>query len=163
MNDTRPITSRLITIAPVKKSIRVNTRQARAFNVFTEGLGRWWPKHGNNRPAMIKTVILEPRVGGEWVEVYADGSRTTVGTVLTWEPPHRFVMTWEYTCVAKTDPGIGSEVEVRFIAEGEDATRVELEHRLFERLGLEDGAKHRESVARGWPEMLNLFKIETDR
>jgi uncharacterized protein YndB with AHSA1/START domain len=158
MNDTRPIT-----IAPVKKSIRVQTRQARAYEVFTEGLGRWWPKHANNRPAMIKTVILEPRVGGNWYEVYEDGSRTTVGSILTWDPPHRFVMTWEYTCVAKTDPGIGSEVEVRFIAEGAEATRVELEHRLFERLGLDDGTKTRESVNGGWPLMLDLFKAEAEQ
>jgi uncharacterized protein YndB with AHSA1/START domain len=158
MNDPRPIT-----IAPVRKSIRVNTRQARAFEVFTEGLGRWWPKHGNNRPAPIKTVILEPRTGGRWYEVYEDGSEQTVGAILTWEPPHRFVMSWEYTCVAKSDSGIGSEVEVRFIAEGEDATLVELEHRLFERMGHEVGAKTRESVNGGWPLMLELFKAEAER
>ena len=64
MNDLRPTTKGPITIAPVRKSIRVNTRQARAFDVFTDGLGRWWPKHGNNRPAPIKTVILEPRSVG---------------------------------------------------------------------------------------------------
>lgn len=158
MNDTRPIT-----IAPVKKSIRVGTRQERAFTVFTEGLGRWWPKHGNNRPAMIKTVTLEPRVGGHWYEVYEDGSQTEVGTILIWEPPHRFVMTWEYTCVGKSDSGIGSEVEVRFIADGMDATRVELEHRLFERMGVEIGGKTRESVNGGWPLMLDLFKAEAER
>jgi uncharacterized protein YndB with AHSA1/START domain len=158
MNDPRPIT-----IAPVRKSIRVNTRQARAFDVFTDGLGRWWPKHGNNRPAPIKTVALEPRVGGDWYEVYEDGSRTKVGTIITWDPPHGFVMTWEYTCVWKSDPGIGSEVEVRFIAEGDDVTVVELEHRLFERMGIEGGAKTRESVNGGWPLMLELYKAEAER
>jgi|AraplaMF_Col_mMF_1032025.scaffolds.fasta_scaffold00123_16 uncharacterized protein YndB with AHSA1/START domain len=158
MNDPRPIT-----IAPVRKSIRVNTRQARAFEVFTEGLGRWWPRHGNNRPAPIKTVILEPRVGGRWYEVYEDGSEQTVGAILTWEPPHRFVMSWEYTCVWKIESDVGSEVEVLFIPEGAEATRIELEHRLFERLGLEGGTKTRESVNGGWPAMLELFKAEAER
>jgi uncharacterized protein YndB with AHSA1/START domain len=158
MNDTRPIT-----IAPVRKSIRVGTRQARAFDVFTTGLGRWWPKHGSNRPAMIRNVVLEPRVGGRWVEHYEDGTEQTVGEILAWDPPHRFVMTWDYTCVGRSDSGIGSELEVRFIAEGENATRVELEHRLFERMGLEIGGKTRESVNGGWPLMLDLFKAEAER
>ena len=163
MNDPRPVQVGPITIAPVRKSIHVHTGQARAFEVFTEGLGRWWPKHSNNRPAPIQTVVLEPEVGGHWYEVYEDGSRTMVGTILTWDPPHRFVMSWEYTCVWKSDPGIGSEVEVRFIAEGEHATLVELEHRLFERMGLEGGTKTRESVNGGWPLMLDLFKAEAER
>jgi uncharacterized protein YndB with AHSA1/START domain len=158
MNDSRPIT-----IAPVRKSIRVNTRQERAFDVFTNGLGRWWPKHANNRPAPIKTVILEPEVGGRWYEVYEDGSETTVGTILSWQPPHRFVMSWEYTCTWKADSGVGSEVEVRFIPQGADTTLVELEHRLFERLGLEGGTKTRESVNGGWAGMLELFKADAEK
>jgi uncharacterized protein YndB with AHSA1/START domain len=158
MNDPRPIT-----IAPVRKTIRVNTRQQRAFDVFTTGLGRWWPKHGNSRPAMIKAVILEPRVGGRWIERYEDGSEQTVGEILSWEPPHRFVMSWDYTCVGRSASGIGSELEVRFIAEGNDTTLVELDHRFFERMGVEVGAATRESVNGGWPLMLDLFKAEAER
>ena len=158
MNDPRPIA---ITIAPVKKSVRVNTRQARAFEVFTASLGRWWPKKTFGT-APLQRIVFEPFVGGRWYEVDGNGSEITVGRVLAWEPPHRFVVTWEVSCSWKLDPGVGSEVEVRFIAEGEDATRVELEHRLFERMG-EPGANIREEVDGGWLDLLHLFKAEAER
>ena len=36
-----------IVIAPVRKSVRVKAPVARAFDVFTSGLSRWWPlDHG---------------------------------------------------------------------------------------------------------------------
>ena len=158
MNDPRPIA---ITIAPVRKSIRVNTRQARAFSVFTESLGRWWPKKTFGT-APLKSIVFEPRVGGRWYELGEDGAETTVGRILAWEPPQRFVVTWEVSCTWKLAPGAGSEVEVRFIAEGEDVTRVELEHRLFERMG-EPGANIREEVDGGWLGLLELFKAEAER
>jgi uncharacterized protein YndB with AHSA1/START domain len=160
MNEPRPIRTP-ITIAPVRKSIRVNTRQARAFEVFTTSLGRWWPKKSFGS-SPLKCIVFEPRVGGRWYEVGEDGSEITVGRILAWEPPQRFVVTWEVSCTWKVDPGIGSEVEVRFIAEGEDATRVELEHRLFERMG-EHGATIREEVNGGWLGLLELFKAEAER
>jgi uncharacterized protein YndB with AHSA1/START domain len=157
MNDTRPIT---LTIAPVRKSIRVNTRQARAFEVFTAGLGRWWPKKTFGA-APLKSIVFEPHVGGRWYELGEDGTETTVGRILTWEPPHRFVVTWEVSCTWQLEPGVASEVEVRFIAENEDSTRIELEHRLFERLG-EPGANIRAEVNGGWLALLELFKAEAE-
>jgi hypothetical protein len=72
-------------------------------------------------------------------------------------------MSWDYTCVGESESGIGSELEVRFLADGADATRIELEHRLFERMGLEVGAKTRDSVNGGWPLMLDLFKAEAEQ
>ena len=158
MNDTRPIP---ITIAPVRKSIRVNTRQARAFEVFTASLGRWWPKKTFGA-SPLKSIVFEPRLGGRWYELGEDGTETTVGHILVWEPPHRFVVTWEVSCTWKLDSGAASEVEVRFIAEGEDVTRIELEHRLFERTG-GAGANIREEVNGGWLALLELFKAEAER
>jgi len=57
---------------------------------------------------------------------------------------------------------VSSEVEVRFIAQGTDATLVELEHRKFERLGAEAGASMRKDVDGGWPRMLEHFKNEAE-
>ena len=153
MND-----SQRIAIAPVRKSILVRTSQARAFEVFTTGLDRWWPKSHYVGPTQVTKDILEPRLGGRWYEIGEDGAETTVGRILIWEPPHRFAFSWEINGDWKPDSGPGSEVEVRFIAEGENSTRVELEHRLFERIGFEGGTKMRNSVDGGWLGILETFK-----
>ena len=151
-----------ITIAPVRKTIRVNASAARAFEVFTAGLGRWWPiDHGVGKTPR-KSVGMETRLGGHWYELAEDGTRTDVGRIVAWEPPQRFVMTWDINSQWKPDATIGSEVEVRFIAEGATATRVELEHRKFEQMGAEGGAKMRKDVDGGWPGLLELFKAHVE-
>jgi uncharacterized protein YndB with AHSA1/START domain len=154
--------NQVITIAPVRKTIRVNASAARAFEVFTAGLGRWWPiDHGIGKTPR-KSVGMETRLGGRWYELAEDGTRTDVGRIVAWEPPQRFVMTWDINSQWKPDTAIGSEVEVRFIAEGANATRVELEHRKFEQMGAEGGAKMRKDVDGGWPGLLELFKAHVE-
>ena len=151
-----------VSIAPVRKSIRVNASQAHAFEVFTAGLGRWWPRdHGIGHKPM-KTAVMETQAGGRWYELAEDGSQATVGRIIVWEPPERFVMTWDINSQWKPDTTINSEVEVQFIPDG-DATRVELEHRKFERLGAEGGEKMRKDVDGGWPGLLELFKAAAER
>jgi uncharacterized protein YndB with AHSA1/START domain len=152
------MTTRTLTIAPVKKSIRVATGQAHAFEVFTSGLDRWWPRNASIGTAPMKANVLEPRLGGRWYQLGEDGSRADVGKILVWEPPHRFVMTWDINSNWKPDTHVSSEVEVRFVADGPDATLVELEHRKFEQMGAEAGAKMRKDVEGGWPGKLDLFK-----
>jgi len=155
---TRTVTK----IAPVRKSIRVQASQAHAFEVFTSGLGRWWPRKAGIGDAPMKAMVLEPRLGGRWYELAEDGSQADVGRILVWEPPHRFVVSWDINALWKPDPAIGSEVEVRFVAEGRDATLVELEHRKFEQMGAEAGASMRKDVDGGWPGMLEHFKKEAE-
>ena len=151
-----------VRIAPVRKSLRVNARPEHAFDVFTSGLGRWWPlDHGIGKTPR-KGVAMETRLGGSWYELAEDGTRTHVGKIIAWEPPHRFVMSWDINSQWKPDTAVGSEVEVRFIAEAADATRVELEHRKFETLGAEGGAKMRKDVDGGWPGLLELFKSHVE-
>jgi hypothetical protein len=86
--------TRTITIAPVKKSIRVATDQAHAFDVFTSKLGSWWPRKATIGKPPMKTAVFEPRLGGRWYELSEDGSEANVGKVLVWEPPHRFIVSW---------------------------------------------------------------------
>jgi len=83
-----------------------------------------------------------------------------VGKVLVWEPPERFVISWDLNSNWKPDTTVSSEVEVRFIAQG--TTLVELEHRKFERLGAEAGASMRKDVDGGWPRLLEHFKDEAE-
>ena len=156
------MTMAAIKIAPVRKSIHVKASQARAFEVFTSGLGRWWPRdHGIGKKPM-KSAVMETRLGGRWFELAEDGTQTNVGRIIVWEPPSRFVMTWDINSEWKPDAVINSEVEVRFVSDGADATRVELEHRKFERMGPQAGEKMRKSVDGGWPGMLERFKAEAE-
>jgi len=150
--------SQTLKIAPVRKSLIVKAAQAHAFEVFTNRLDSWWPKTHGIGASPIEKSLIEPRQGGRWYTTHQDGSETVVGHMLVWEPPHRIVFSWEISAAWKPDPAVGSEVEVRFVAQDPRTTRVELEHRKFEVMGREDGEKMRGSVDGGWPGLLELFK-----
>ena len=144
-----------ITITPVRKTIHVRASQVHAFEVFTAGLATWWPRgHGIGDEPMDKPVF-EAKLGGRWYELGQNGAEAEVGTVQVWEPPHRFIVSWNIDSRWKPAQ-IGSEVEVRFVPDGE-GTRVELEHRKFEVMGETDGAKMRADVDGGWPGILEVF------
>jgi uncharacterized protein YndB with AHSA1/START domain len=146
-------------IAPVKKSVLVAGTPQQAFEVFTAGIDRWWPKqtHSLGKTPAVASVI-EPRQGGRWYTRHEDGSECVVGHVRVWEPGARLVIGWEISPDWKPDArtAFASEVEVRFVAQA-GGTRVELEHRDFERLGAEGGAKMRRDVDGGWPTILELY------
>jgi uncharacterized protein YndB with AHSA1/START domain len=151
-----------VRIAPVRKSLRVNAAPERAFEVFTSGLGRWWPlDHGIGKTPR-KAVVMETRLGGRWYELAEDGTETNVGRITVWEPPRRFVMSWDINSQWKPDTTVSSEVEVQFLPDG-NATRLELEHRKFERMGAEGGEKIRKDVDGGWPKLLELFKNAAEK
>ncbi len=148
-----------IKIAPVHKTIVVAATPAQAFEVFTAGLNRWWPKSHGLGTTPVRESRIEPFVGGRWHSTFEDGSEAVVGHVLVWQPPERFVCTWEISAKWRPDPrpAFTSEIEVRFSHDGSGGTRVELEHRNFERMGPLDGESMRNGVDRGWPGLLELF------
>jgi len=154
--------TRTLHIAPVKRRIVVNVPPARAFEVFTAGVDRWWPKKAHIGATAPREIEIEPRLGGRWIEHGSDGEDTVVGHILVWEPPHRFVVSWEIDCHWQPDSEVATEVEVCFIDVPPDSTRVELEHRGFERMGADDGNTLRGSVDGGWPGMLDLFKAAAE-
>ncbi|MGD0191074.1 MAG: SRPBCC family protein [Rhizomicrobium sp.] len=119
-----------IKAAPVRKTVRVNAAPERAFDVFTAHFDAWWPKSHHIGKADMKQAVIEPHAGGRWYEKDVDGSECDWGTVLVWEPPHRVVLSWKINAKFEIDETVGSEVEVRFIAEAGGITRVELEHRI---------------------------------
>ena len=151
-----------IKIAPVSKSIRVNASAAHAFEIFTSGLGRWWPRDHGIGKTPRKAIVMETHLGGRWYELAEDDTQTTVGKIIVWEPPRRFVMTWDINSQWKPDTAVSSEVEVRFIPDGANVTRVELEHRKFEQMGTEAGESMRKDVDRGWPGLLEQFKKQAE-
>jgi uncharacterized protein YndB with AHSA1/START domain len=143
----------------VRQTVTVGAPPERAFAVFTEGLASWWPLDTHAigaQPAVA--VVVEPRAGGRWYERAADGSECDWGRVLAWEPPHRLVLAWEISADWRHDPGLVTEIEVRFHAEPDDRTRVELEHRGLEAYGDRAG-EMRDTFASpgGWTGLLGRF------
>jgi uncharacterized protein YndB with AHSA1/START domain len=80
-------------------------------------------------------AIIEPRVGGRWYERGEDGSTCDWGSVLAWEPITRLVLYYDIDANFQYDPQLKTEIEVRFVAEDDGSTRVELEHRRLDRYG----------------------------
>jgi hypothetical protein len=156
--------NRKISIAPVRKTLTVQASPARAFDVFTLGIDRWWPKTHGTGSAPIRTSTIEPFVGGRWYATGEDGAEAVVGHVRVWQPAERFVVSWEINAswVPDARAEFASELEVRFIAESGGRTRVELEHRDFERMA-EGGETMRGNVDNGWPGLLELFAQEVTR
>ncbi|MBF6300798.1 SRPBCC family protein [Nocardia amamiensis] len=131
-----------------------------AFAFFTESFGSWWPAAYHIGQAELAEAILESGEGGRWYERGVDGTECEWGRVLTWEPPHRLVVTWQINghWQYDPDPAHASEIEVRFTPEGPGRTSVELEHRHLDRL-VDGKAIHDTIVERGggWSTMLELF------
>jgi hypothetical protein len=154
-----------IKISPVHKAIVVQASPEEAFAVFTARIDRWWPKSHGIGAAPIRETIIEPFVGGRWYTKCEDGTDVVVGHVRVWQPGQRFVVGWEINAQWKPDSRVefASEVEVRFLAEGSGRTRVELDHRDFERMGAGDGETMRNGVDGGWPAILELFAKEASR
>jgi uncharacterized protein YndB with AHSA1/START domain len=122
-------------VEPVRKQVIVAASQAHAFEVFTDGIDRWWPRQHHIGTSPLERTVVEPRAGGRWYSICEDGSECDVGKVLTWEPPRRLVLAWQITASWKYDASFVTEVEVTFTAEGPRRTRVDLEHRDLERYG----------------------------
>jgi uncharacterized protein YndB with AHSA1/START domain len=146
--------------ASVRTQIVVEAPIERAFSVFTEDIGRWWNPEHHILQAELAEMVFEPRVGGHVYDRGVDGSECRWARVLAYEPPDRVVFSWDINpqWQLETDAEKTSEVEVRFIAEGDDRTRVELEHRNLDRHG-EGWEQMGAAVGSpgGWPDGLQRF------
>lgn len=144
-------------IEPVRASIVVECDRDRAFRVFTEEMGSWWPLEVHSMAvdagggATAESVVVERRQGGRIYELMSDGTEAAWGTILAWEPPRRLVVAWKPN--ANTNPP--TEVEITFVPLG-DRTRVELVHRGWERLD-DRGRGARARYSEGWPSTLERF------
>jgi uncharacterized protein YndB with AHSA1/START domain len=123
--------------AVVRRQVVVNAPIARAFRVFTERFGDFKPPEHNLLAAPIAQTVFEPRAGGHIYDRAVDGSECRWARIMVYDPPHRVVFSWDISPQwrLETDPEQTSEVEVTFVAESENRTRVELEHRHIDRHG----------------------------
>jgi hypothetical protein len=148
MNDA----SELSVIAPVCKSVIVRLLPREAFALFTEELSKWWPLATHScAGARARGVVIEPRVGGAVTEHAVDGAQAPWGTVLAWEPPEHFAMSWH---PARPEDE-ATRVDVRFAAAGEGLCRVDLTHSGWERRA--DAAASRQRYEGGWETVLAAY------
>ena len=135
----------------VRKSVGVSLSPEQAFELFTERKPEWWPYESHAASGKKpEEVVWEPRVGGRVYDRLSGGRENQWATVLAWEPPHRVVIEWN---VNPANPA--TELEVRFTPEG-DGTRVDLEHRGWERYG-DEAAETFASYNGGWDTVLKPF------
>jgi len=146
-------------VEPVRKSAVVHRPQAEVFALFTDRLDTWWPLATHSIAAdtfenrvTAEAIVFERHAGGRVLERMSDGAEAPWGTILAWEPPARFVMSW----YPGKEPSEATELEVRFTAEGK-GTRVDLEHRGWEIFGT-DGQQTRDSYNGGWPKVLGYYE-----
>ena len=144
----------------VRHEIVVQAPIARAFSVFTDDFGSFKPPEHNMLGVEIAETVFEPRAGGRVYDRGTDGSECHWARVLAYEPPDRVVISWDISPQWQIETNLErtSEVEVRFIAEAPDRTRVELEHRNLDRHGdgweaVRDGV----DATGGWPLYLQRF------
>jgi uncharacterized protein YndB with AHSA1/START domain len=148
-------------LAPLVKTVVVPTTPERAFRLFTEELGQWWPLATHSvRGNEATDVRLEGAVGGQIIEYDTGGPVGSWGTVSDWDPPHIVSFTWH----PGTDPKQAGHVTIRFTAadDREDATGnsgstlVELTHTGWERMP--NGAQARQNYDSGWAFVLRQFE-----
>lgn len=149
----------------VRTDVVVHAPADRAFKVFTEQFDRIKPREHNMLGVDIAESVFEPRVGGRVYDRGVDGTECQWGRVLAYEPPARIAFSWDISprWQIESDLERASEVEIRFVADGPDRTRVELEHRYLDRHG--DGWEGtREGVGgdQGWPLYLARFAAAVD-
>lgn len=148
------------TDAVVQRQIVVDAPVERAFAVFTERFGDFKPKEHNLLSSPITETVFEPKIGGHIFDRAEDGSECAWARILVFEPPDRLVFSWDISPAWQLEQDLenASEVEVRFVAETPQRTRVELEHRNLDRHGpgwesVRDGVGHDQ----GWRLYLDRY------
>lgn len=155
------VDARTIQPAPIRKALTVRASPQKAFQVFTDGIDRWWPRTHTVGETPLARAVIEPGVGGRWYGLSQAGVKDIWGEVLVWDPPSRLVLAWRINAQFKCDPAVHSEVELRFTDLGGGETHVEFEHRDLQNLGV--GAQETASrMAGGWGLILESFKTTAE-
>ena len=143
-------------LAPLVKAIEVDCDVDRAFDVFTNGIDRWWPRAGHSLgEEKVERIGFESRLGGRVFERWHDGTECSWGEVNVWEPPHRIAFSW----LPNPESGRATEIEVTFRPVGKK-TVVTLEHRGWEQSSEEQ--TRRTNYDSGWEGVLALYARAVD-
>lgn len=144
----------------------VETSVEDAFTTFTDDIDSWWPRSHHIGKAPMRRIMMESCVGGRCYSEHEDDTECDFGSVLEWEPPYRVVFSWQITHSFGYEPDArnASEVEVRFLPEGQLRTRVEVEHRFFDRhQGGAEPMRTNVDAPTGWTLVLSQFSSRAAR
>jgi hypothetical protein len=142
---------------PLKISLDVACSATHAFAIWTTRIGDWWPPD-HTMSGEAELVVLQPGVGGRIYERTLEGLEHDWGQVILWEPPRQLGYLWHLG----TDRASATEVTIRFVAQSEGSTRIEIEHRGWERLG-QIGDEWRDRNRVGWASLLPSFQAAVAR
>ena len=137
---------------PLRLAFTVDCPPEHAFELWAARTSVWWPVGHTVTSEPGLEVVLEPRVGGRIFERTPAGREEDWGEIVLWEPPRRLAYTWHL----RQDRADATEVEIAFTAQPDGSTRVEIEHRGWERLGAR-GPELRGRNERGWSGLLPHF------
>jgi len=139
--------------APLRMSFDVDCSAEHAFAVWTTGIGMWWPADHTVTGEAGLDVVMQSGVGGRIYERTPAGVEHDWGEVTVWNPPTRLVYLWHL----RRDRSDATEVEIRFVAAASGMTRIEIEHRGWERLG-SAADQWRDQNRAGWQTLLPHFQ-----
>jgi hypothetical protein len=143
--------------APLKISFDVGCSAEHAFRVWTSRIDTWWPSD-HTVSGEAEVVVLESGVGGRIFERTSDGVEHDWGEVTLWDPPTQLAYLWHLGA----DPTAATEVEIRFVAQGAATTRIEIEHRGWERLG-KAADQWRDRNRAGWDTLLPHYLAQIEK
>jgi uncharacterized protein YndB with AHSA1/START domain len=143
---------------PLRMSFEVACPVEHAFSVWTAEISTWWPPDHTVTGRRDLAVVLQSGVGGRIYERTPEGVEHDWGEVTVWSPPTRLAYSWHIG----RDRADATEVEIRFLAQGDGATRVEIEHRGWERLGRDADDRRQQNLA-GWQALGPHFQAATQR
>jgi len=132
----------------------------RAFAVFVDELGSWWPREYTLSRENLEEIGIDAKYDGQCFERGKDGAMAIWGTVLTVARPEHIVFAWQLS--AERSPidniALASRVDIRFVATTPETTNVLVVHRDFPRHG-PGWQKYRANMASksGWPKLIDHF------
>jgi len=139
-------------IEPIRLTFEVACGVEHAFATWTERTSTWWPSTHTVSAATDLRISFEPRVGGRIYERAPHGDEHDWGEITAWEPPRRLGYLWHL----RADRADATDVEITFVPVADGRTRVEIEHRGWERLGTA-GEERRDRNRGGWAGLLPHF------
>lgn len=142
---------------PLRLSFDVACSVEHAFAVWTSDIGTWWPRD-HTVSGHPEQVVLQGEVGGRIYERTPEGVEHDWGEVTAWEPPGLLAYLWHLG----RDRDAATEVEIQFVARTAGTTRIDIEHRGWDRLGAE-AQTWRDRNQFGWDSLIPHFRAAVTR
>ena len=136
----------------ITKTVMLACQPERAFILFTEQAGLWWPAERRHSKDPSSEIRIE--AAGRFFERSSAGVEVELGAVLIFDPARRLLLDW----YPGTGPAKPTQVDITF--EAVDAgTRVTVRHNAGA-AGQEAFARNAPAYARSWELVLNAFALQ---